>query len=60
MRRAALLLLVAAVPVAAAGCGGDDEPAAAAAPAEGRVVRVVDGDTAILRLDLLARRPDDG
>ena len=51
MRGAALLLLVAAVTAAAAGCGGDDAPASAAAAAEGRVVRVVDGDTAILRLD---------
>jgi micrococcal nuclease len=51
VRGAALLLLVAAVTAAAAGCGGDDAPASAAAAAEGRVVRVVDGDTAILRLD---------
>ena len=51
MRGAALLLLVAVVIAAAAGCGGDDAPASAAAAAGGRVVRVVDGDTAILRLD---------
>jgi micrococcal nuclease len=56
VRGAAFLLLVAAVTVTAAGCGGDDAPAPAAASAEGRVVRVVDGDTLILRLDGEDRR----
>lgn len=41
----------AAAAVAAAGCGGGDADAPAAAAATARVVRVVDGDTVILRLD---------
>src|SRR5262245_66131550 len=39
-----------ATAVTVAACGGDD-PAPAAAPAAARVVRVVDGDTVILRID---------
>jgi micrococcal nuclease len=51
-----LLAVAGAAAVAAAGCGGGDAPASPAAPAEGRVVRVVDGDTVILRLDGDERR----
>ena len=54
MRRPATRLLAAALAVAAsaaAGCGGDGTGAPAAAPAVARVLRVVDGDTVILRLD---------
>jgi micrococcal nuclease len=43
-------MLAAVLAAAAAGCGGDG-PAPAAAPAQARVVRVVDGDTVMLRLD---------
>jgi micrococcal nuclease len=52
VNRAAPLLLAAALIAVAAGCGGGDDaagPSADAAPA--RVVRVVDGDTVILRID---------
>ena len=54
MRRPASPLLAAlavAASVAVAGCGGDSTGAPAAAPAAARVLRVVDGDTVILRLD---------
>jgi micrococcal nuclease len=50
VRRPPCLLLAAALAAAAAGCGGDGGTPAAA-PAEARVLRVVDGDTVLLRLD---------
>lgn len=56
MRRPASLLLAAAAAVAAAACGGGDAGAPSAAPVDGRVVRVVDGDTVVLRLDGEERR----
>lgn len=52
MRRPLSLLLAAALAAGVAGCGGGGDAGAPPAPdAAARVVRVVDGDTVILRLD---------
>jgi micrococcal nuclease len=49
--RAAALTVAVALVVALAGCGGDDAgPAGNQAPGEGRIERVVDGDTIVVEL----------